>query len=116
MPPSAHSPLSDEDPRWRIFFRVELHALAQAVGRRGYNRMQGTLAKLASGSGRLQVRQEDDGLFYFRHRFEFAAPSLEDAEQQARDIYAVAFEAGHLPRPGPGEVIVVHLGPRITPD
>jgi hypothetical protein len=78
--------------------------------------MEGTLVELVSGSGRLEVRQEDDGLFYFRHRFELAAESLEDAEQQARDIYAAAFEAGDLPPPGPGEVIVTHLGPRIPPD
>jgi hypothetical protein len=108
--------LSDEDPRWRTFFRVELHALAHPVGRRGYNRMQAALAELASGSGRLQVRQEDDGQFYFRHGFEFAAESLEHAEQRARDIYAEAFEAGRLPPPGPGEVIVTHLGPRFPPD
>jgi hypothetical protein len=94
---TAHPPLNDEDPRWRILFRVELHTLAQPVGRRGYNRMRGTIAKLASGSCRLEVRREDDGLFYFRHGSEFAAESLELSEQQAGDIYAAAFEAGDLP-------------------
>jgi hypothetical protein len=98
-----------------MFFRVELHALAHPVGRRGYRRMQGALAELVSEPGRLQVIREDDGLFYFRQGFEFAAESLEDAERQARDIYTAAFEAGGLPPPGAGEVIVTHLGPRIPP-
>jgi hypothetical protein len=73
-----------------VYYRVFLHALAHPVSRRGYRRIQGAIAPLASGSGRL--------------------------EGQARDIYATIFKAGDLPLPGPGEVVVTHLDPRILPN